>query len=210
MKIHLSRNLSREIITWSKKACRLLGKIHNKGIQMLTKCQEESHVCSIINLKGVQQKLIQGYTNCVMRVLPIDSWCQEVTEIFEFSHNVKDFLNKNFVKKNTITSNFPLKIIIRKFYLSICISRERSEHSVWWKSRKGKREKMNASCNWEPTQTEGWGRARIQHPDPGYRTQSFAAFWVWSPPDESRPDILHSLKVQQSPAKFKSHEIRNK
>lgn len=62
----------------------------------------------------------------------------------------------------------------------------------------------------EPTQTEGWGRARIQHPDPGYRTQSFADVWIWSPPDESRPDILHSLKVQQSPAKFKSHEIRNK
>lgn len=72
---------------------------------MLTKCQEESHVCNIINLKGAQQKLIQGYANCVTRVIPIDSWCQIV--IFEFSHNVEDFLNKNFVKKTNKQNYFP-------------------------------------------------------------------------------------------------------
>lgn len=66
MKVHPSRNLSREIITWSKKAFRVLDKIHNKHIQMLAKCQEESHVCNIINLKVARQKLIQGHAKYVM------------------------------------------------------------------------------------------------------------------------------------------------
>lgn len=66
MKIHLSRNLSREIITWSKRVYRFLDKKYNKGIQMLTKCQEESHVCNIINLKVARQKLFQGHAKSIV------------------------------------------------------------------------------------------------------------------------------------------------
>lgn len=66
MKIHPNRKLSREITTWSKRIYRLLGKKYNKGIQMLTKRQEQSHVCNIINLKVARQKLIQCHGKCVM------------------------------------------------------------------------------------------------------------------------------------------------
>lgn len=33
---------------------------------MLTKCQEESHVYNIINLKVAMEELIQGHAKCIM------------------------------------------------------------------------------------------------------------------------------------------------
>lgn len=44
---------------------------------MLTKCQEESHVCNIINLKVARQKLIQGHAKCIM-ALPE---CSQLTPV---------------------------------------------------------------------------------------------------------------------------------
>lgn len=68
---------------------------------MLTKCQEESHVCNIINLKVARQKLFQGHAKSIVashecfQLTPVVRQLQGslviILRIF--------FLKENFVRK---------------------------------------------------------------------------------------------------------------